>query len=66
MSTTINYLTAAERTNDLLRETTSHDLLRETRRQRHHAAVRRVAVIRAAGAHFKVTPIRALPVASGR
>jgi hypothetical protein len=66
MSTTINHLTAGEHTNDLLRAATSPDLRRETRRRRHHVAVRRVAVIRPAGAHFKVTPIQALPFASGR
>jgi hypothetical protein len=65
MSTNINYLGAAEHTNDLLREAQPDDVLHETRRRRHHATVRHVAVIRAAGAHFKVTPIRALPVASG-
>jgi hypothetical protein len=51
MTTTLTYIKAQEQTNDRLRET--------QRRRRHHVEVRRVAVIRPEGAHFKLRPIRA-------
>jgi hypothetical protein len=50
MTTTLTHIKAQEHTNDLLREA-------HCRRRR--VKVRRVAVIRLDGAHFKVRPIRA-------
>jgi len=50
MTTTLTYIKAQEHTNDLLRE---------AQRRRRHVEVRRVAVIRPDGAHFKLRPIRA-------
>jgi hypothetical protein len=67
MSTTITYLAAQEQVNDLrreaqrpnqLREAQHHDLLREVQKNRDHVKVRRVAVIRPAGAHFALMPTR--------
>jgi hypothetical protein len=51
MTTTLPYINAQEHTNDRLHEA--------QRRRRHHVEVRRVAVIRPEGAHFKLRPIRA-------
>jgi hypothetical protein len=50
MTTTLTALKAQEHTNDRLREAQHH---------RRHVEVRRVAVIRPAGAHFKLRPIPA-------
>jgi hypothetical protein len=50
MTTPLTYIKAQEHTNDLLRE---------AQRRRRHVEVRRVAVLRPAGAHFKLHPIRA-------
>jgi hypothetical protein len=56
MTTTMTYIKAQEQTNDLLRE---------AQRDRRHVEVRRVAVIRPAGSHFKLLPIRASLEATG-
>ena len=56
MTTTMTYIKAQEQTNDLLREAQRH---------RRHVEVRRVAVIRLAGSHFKLLPIRASLEATG-
>jgi hypothetical protein len=56
MTTTLTYINAQEHTNDLLRE---------AQRRRRHVEVRRVAVIRPEGAHFKLRPIRASLEAAG-
>jgi hypothetical protein len=56
MTTTLTYIKAQEHTNDLLRE---------TQRRRRHVEVRRVAVIRPDGAHFKLRPLRASLEAAG-
>jgi hypothetical protein len=50
MTTTLTDLKAEEHTNDRLRE---------AQHRRRHVEVRRVAVIRPAGTHFKLRPIRA-------
>jgi hypothetical protein len=50
MTTTLTYIKAQEHTNDRLRE---------AQRRRRHVEVRRVAVIRLEGSHFKLRPIRA-------
>lgn len=50
MTTTLTYIKAQQHTNDLLRE---------AQRRRRHVEVRRVAVIRPAGAHFELQPLRA-------
>lgn len=50
MTKTLTYIKAQEHTNDLLRE---------AQRRRRDVEVRRVAVIRPEGAHFKLQPIRA-------
>jgi hypothetical protein len=57
MTTTLTYTKPQEHTNDLLREAP---------RRRRHVEVRRVAVIRPDGPHFKLRPIRgSLEVAAG-
>jgi hypothetical protein len=56
MTTTQTYIKAQQHTNDLLRE---------AQRRRRHLEVRRVAVIRPEGAHFKLRPIRASLQAAG-
>jgi hypothetical protein len=56
MTTTLTYIKAQEHTNDLLRE---------AQRRRRHVEVRRVAVIRPEGDHFKLRPIRASLEAAG-
>jgi hypothetical protein len=50
MTTTLTYIKAREHTNDLQREAHRH---------RGYGEVRHVAVIRSAGSHFKLLPIRA-------
>ena len=50
MTTTLTYSKAQQHTNDRLRE---------AQRRHRHAEVRRVAVIRPEGAHFKLRPVRA-------
>jgi hypothetical protein len=49
MTTTLTHIKAPEHTNDRLRE---------AQRRRRHVEVRRVAVIRPEGAHFKLRSIR--------
>jgi hypothetical protein len=58
MDPNITHLAAQEHINDLRREAHQHDQLREAQQHRHHGAVRRVAVIRPAGSHFKLMPIQ--------
>jgi hypothetical protein len=50
MTTTLNYIKDQQQTSDLLREGQRHRQRRE---------VRRMAVIRPAGSHFKLLPARA-------
>jgi hypothetical protein len=56
MTTTLTYTKAQEHTDGLLRE---------AQRRRRHVEVRRVAVIRPEGAHFKLRPLRASLEAAG-
>jgi hypothetical protein len=57
MTTTLTHIKAQEHTNDQLRQAQRH---------RRHVEVRRVAVIRPEGAHFKLRPLRAsLEAAAG-
>jgi hypothetical protein len=48
MTTTLTYIKAQEHTNDLPRE---------AHRRRRHVEVRRVAVIRPEGTHFRLRPV---------
>jgi hypothetical protein len=56
MTTTLTYIKAQEHTNELLRE---------AQHRRRHVEVRRVAVIRPEGTHFKLQPLRASLEAAG-
>ena len=56
MTTTLTYIKAQEHTNDLEREAHRH---------RGCGEVRRMAVIRPAGSHFKLLPVRASLEATG-
>jgi hypothetical protein len=54
MSTTITHLAVQEHVNELLREARRHSAPRERQQHRRHVKVRRVAVIRPEGSHFRV------------
>lgn len=64
MSTAITHLAAQERVNDLNRDAhrpgrlQARDLRREAESRRDDVKLRRVAVIRPAGAHFALVPSR--------
>jgi hypothetical protein len=66
MDTSITYLAAQERVNDMHREAQHDEVLGRLQHNRARVKVRRVAVIRPAGSHFALMPARALLDPTGR